>query len=326
MRTRIPGLVALIGAVALGTTACDDGTTSVEPETALLSVTPEGGAQNVGVSSTTIEVTFNHAMHDHATDYMAVHEGDVTGPEVMGSWMMEENATVMRFVLDAGLKEGTRYSVHIGGGLEDAEGHGVDLEAHGMSMGGMWAAESMMTGGMMGGQHPHMGTGWRHPENGTYGMVFSFTTAGEPPSELVSVEPQGGAKDVDPTEPIVVTFNHAIDSMMVAYAALHEGDVNGPEVPGRWSLSADATQLIFTPDEALKPDTEYTIHLAGSMMDEDGHHVEMGTHGTQMGGEWVNGSMMHGGMMGGEHPHMGGDWQHPDNGSYGMIFTFATAS
>jgi hypothetical protein len=34
-----------------------------------------------------------------------------------------------------------------------------------------------MHGGMNGGQHDHMGSGWNHPENGSYGMIFTFTTA-----------------------------------------------------------------------------------------------------------------------------------------------------
>ena len=195
MRARTLGLLVLIGAVGLAATACEDGTTSVEPETALLSVAPEGGAQDVNADAASIEVTFDHAMHDHAADYMAVHEGDVTGPEVMGSWMMEENGTHMRFVPGAGLKEGTRYTIHVGGNMMDEDGNHVDLETYGMGMGGMWATDSMMAGGMMGGQHAHMSGGWQHPDNGSYGMVFSFTTAGAAQSELVAVDPQGGATE-----------------------------------------------------------------------------------------------------------------------------------
>jgi hypothetical protein len=44
------------------------------------------------------------------------------------------------------------------------------MEQYGMGMGGQWA-----TGGMMGGQTGMMGTGW-HNSNGSYGMVFGFTT------------------------------------------------------------------------------------------------------------------------------------------------------
>ncbi|MFW6205982.1 MAG: hypothetical protein ACOC5I_01965 [Gemmatimonadota bacterium] len=77
MRTRTLGLMALAATIGLGATACDESTTSVEPEAALLSVTPEGGTQDVNVASTSVEETFDYPMHDHAADYMAVHEGDV---------------------------------------------------------------------------------------------------------------------------------------------------------------------------------------------------------------------------------------------------------
>lgn len=55
----------------------------------------------------------------------------------------------------------------IGGGMMDDHGNFVDLEHHGLAMGGQWATESMMTGGMgsgmMGGRHPgsHVGDGWQ---------------------------------------------------------------------------------------------------------------------------------------------------------------------
>lgn len=97
------------------------------------------------------------------------------------------------------------------------------------------------------------------------------------------VEPQGGATEVDPTEPVVLTFDHAIDPAMVEYAALHEGDVNGPEVAVTWSLSEDSTQLVFPQAEPLKPATRYTVHLGGGMMDSDGHHVDLETNGTPHG-------------------------------------------
>lgn len=151
------------------------------------------------------------------------------------------------------------------------------------------------------------------------------TTSLEPATELLSVVPEGGAVDVDPAEPIVVTFDHSLGPMMTDYAALHEGDVTGPEVAGTWSLSDDGTRLTFTQDEPLKSATEYTIHLGGGMMDADGEHVDLGTNGGHMGGEWVDGSMMQGGMMGGQHSHMGEGWQDPENGSYGMVFSFTTA-
>lgn len=169
-------ILALAGTVTLGVAACGEGATAVAPETALLSVSPTGGAMAVDPAEP-IEVTFDHAMHDHAADYAAVHEGDVTGPEVAGSWTLEQGGTVMRFAPETPLMEGTAYTIHLGGGMTDADGHVVDLETHGMSMGGEWVEGSMMGGGMMGGQDSHMGEGWQHPSNGSYGMIFTFTTA-----------------------------------------------------------------------------------------------------------------------------------------------------
>lgn len=144
---------------------------------------------------------------------------------------------------------------------------------------------------------------------------------------LLSVAPQGGSVGVDPDASVVVTFDHAIMASMTAYAALHEGPVTGPEVAGAWSLSADGRVLTFTPAQALKQATSYTIHLGGGMEGEHGESMDFETHGAMhMGGQWATGGMMSGGMSGmdGSHPHMGGGWSHP-NGTYGMTFTFTTA-
>lgn len=154
------------------------------------------------------------------------------------------------------------------------------------------------------------------------------TTSLEPETELLSVTPRGGEVNVDTASQVVVTFSHAMDAMMTEYAALHEGDVNGPEVPGTWAMSGDSTAMTFTPEQPLAPATDYTIHLGGGMMDAEGHPVGMGTYGEMMGGMWASQSMMMGGGMmgGGMHEHMSEGWEHPENGSYGMIFTFTTSN
>ena len=64
----------------------------------------------------------------------------------------------------------------------DGSGHMVDLERRAIGMGGQWATGTMMTAGMGagmmgGGQSTMMGSGWQHPSNGSYGMVFTFKTA-----------------------------------------------------------------------------------------------------------------------------------------------------
>ncbi len=149
------------------------------------------------------------------------------------------------------------------------------------------------------------------------------------PAALLSVQPTGGSVDVAVDAEVVVTFDHPIAEGMEAYAALYEGSITGPEVPGTWALSADHTALTFTPDAPLKPATTYVIHIGGGMMDADGDILDLGSHGRGMGGEWATGSMMTGGMgmhgQGGHSDHMGMGWENPTDGTYGMVFTFTTA-
>ena len=58
--------------------------------------------------------------------------------------------------------------------MRDAAGSLLNYDHCGTQHGGQWASSSMMGGSMMSGSGM-MGTGWRHA-NGTYGMVFYFTT------------------------------------------------------------------------------------------------------------------------------------------------------
>lgn len=173
------GAVAFVTLLFAATACSDDGTVPADDEpTILLSVQPAGGSVDVDVG-TTVVVRFDHAIAEGMEDWAALHEGSVTGPEVTGTWTRSSDGTALTFTPDAPLKPATTYAIHLGGGMMDADGHLVDLGTHGGAMGGQWATQSMMTGGMMGGQTgTHMGVGWQHPTNGTYGMVFVFTTAG----------------------------------------------------------------------------------------------------------------------------------------------------
>lgn len=87
--------------------------------------------------------------------------------------MWSTDRTVLTFTPAQPLKAQTRYSLHLGGGMRDTDGGFVDYGPCVGQYGGQWATQGMMGGGMMGGNM--MGEGWRHP-NGTYGMVFTFTT------------------------------------------------------------------------------------------------------------------------------------------------------
>ena len=141
--------------------------------------------------------------------------------------------------------------------------------------------------------------------------------------ELLSVIPAGGMTDVDPNEPITIQFSHPMGVGMEQYVVLHEGDINGPTVSGSWAWSDDRTALTFTPDEPLKPQTQYAVHIGGGLMDATGQLLNC-QRGEQFGGQWVGGGMM-GGMGSMSGGMMGQGWRHPDNDTYGMTFTFTTA-
>jgi Bacterial Ig-like domain len=187
MNGHISSTVAALGfagIVILGTTACSDtGTNPNEDQefAALLSILPTPGSLDVEVGATVV-VTFDHAIAAGMGAYAALHEGTLTGPEVEGTWALSEARTELIFTPAEELKPSTTYVIHLGGGMMDEDGNPVDLEEHGMGMGGQWATEQMLAGGMgmgqMGGQGGGMmGEGWAHGSNGTYGMVFTFTTA-----------------------------------------------------------------------------------------------------------------------------------------------------
>lgn len=178
----------------VGLAACSrDGPTSPEPppvgeRTVLLDVAPGGGAGGVGVD-TVITVVFSHPMDPAMSAYADVHLGDLAGPGVAGSWEWLEDHAVLRFTPDGPLRPATDHVVHLGGGMTDARGDPVDMEEHGVGMGGEWATDERMGGGHMGGgtgghagggtdPSDHMGGPWDHPSNGSHGMTFTFTTAG----------------------------------------------------------------------------------------------------------------------------------------------------
>lgn len=135
---------------------------------------------------------------------------------------------------------------------------------------------------------------------------------------LLEVVPRGGQIGVDPTGTLFAHFNHPMREDMHNFASLHDGDLDGPEVPGAWGWSHEYHRLNFAPHEPLHEHSRYTLHLGGGLMDQHGHHVDFQRHGFEMGGQWA-----HGGMMGPAHRHESPGWRH-QNGSYGMFFVFTT--
>lgn len=162
--------------LAVATGSCQsDPTALMDPETQLASVVPAGGAVGVDPAAPVV-AEFTHPVMDGMEKYMAVHEGEVTGPTIAGAWEWSEDRTRATFRPSSPLKSGTRYTIHLGGGMLDLAGHVLGLSTHGPQMGGQWATGQMMSGGMTGVTGSMMGPGWRHA-NGSYGMLFTFTTA-----------------------------------------------------------------------------------------------------------------------------------------------------
>lgn len=139
----------------------------------VVSILPSGGATGIDHSAP-IVVTFSHRMQSGMEQYVALHEGDVNGPVIAGTWTWSDDRTTLTFASAQPLQPQTQYTFHLGGGMRATDGGFVDYGPCVGQYGGQWATQEMMGGGMMGGSM--MGTGWRHP-NGTYGMVFVFTTA-----------------------------------------------------------------------------------------------------------------------------------------------------
>jgi len=154
--------------------ACSGDPASLDGETQLALVVPGGGTAGVDPAGKVV-VEFDGAMMAGMEQYMALHEGDVTGPLVPGAWNWSVDLRRATFSPAVPLKAKTLYTLHLGGGMMDGAGNMVGFNRYGSGMGGQWATSGMMGNGM-GTAGSMMGTGWRH-SNGTYGMVFSFTTA-----------------------------------------------------------------------------------------------------------------------------------------------------
>jgi len=137
---------------------------------AFLSVSPAGNSVGVSVDSQ-LAVHFNYAMSVGTEMLVYLHEGDVSGPVVPITRAWSADRTTLICTPTSRLRSGTRYTIHLGGGMVDANGHVIDWDDMPM-MGGQWLWSGMMSGGL---PSYMMGPGWQ-AANGSYGAVFSFTT------------------------------------------------------------------------------------------------------------------------------------------------------
>ena len=92
----------------------------------------------------------------------------LTGPEVHGTWTWSHTRTRVEFHPDAPFRHQLRYTLHVGGAVQDARGRHLNYEQCIDMHSAQWAWEQMR-----GGHHP--GTGWKH-QTGSYGMFLWFET------------------------------------------------------------------------------------------------------------------------------------------------------
>ncbi len=146
---------------------------------AVASLSPAANATAVS-TSTSVTLNFTGSMMTGMEMLVVVHEGSVTGPQVMGTASWSSDRKTMTFTPSAPLKSRTTYVVHLSPSLQGANGMMINLTS-GTMMGGQMVSAGMMGSaatGMMGGQSVSgmMGSGWKAAD-GTYGMMFTFTTA-----------------------------------------------------------------------------------------------------------------------------------------------------
>jgi len=143
--------------------------------TAFMSVSPVGGAAGMAVGSP-ITFRFSGAMGGGMEQYVDLHMGDLSGAEVAMTCAWSSDRTLLTCTPGSALAARTTYAIHLGGGMMSAAGMAVDYTTYGPGMGGQWIMGGMMTGTHGGMTWGTMGSGW-HNANGSYGMVFTFTTA-----------------------------------------------------------------------------------------------------------------------------------------------------
>ena len=165
---------ALVGACSSSSTA----PTNDSPEpgsgvTALVAVSPNGGGTSVPLGAT-MTMRFSGRMGAGMERYVDLHDGTSAGPvhPMICTWTADR--ATLACTPTSPLAPHTMYTLHIGAGMVSASGGPVSMSP-GTTMGGQWLMVAMMGGLHAGQPMSMMGGGWRGA-NGSYGMVFTFTT------------------------------------------------------------------------------------------------------------------------------------------------------
>ncbi len=152
----------------------DMGPVEVGMSPTFMSVSPGGGAMGVPVGSP-LELHWGAPMRVGMEQYVDLHMGDLSGPVVPMGCAWSANQTTLVCTPSSPLQPGTQYTIHVGGGMVDANGQVIDMDTYGAGLGGQWVQGGMMGAGHGGTAWGMMGAGW-HDSNGAYGMAFTFTT------------------------------------------------------------------------------------------------------------------------------------------------------
>ncbi len=144
------------------------------PAAALAAVVPAGGAVAVDPAGTVV-ISFTQPLAAGMERFAALHAGDLSGDVVPGAWTLSPDRSTLTFAPAAPLARAATHTIHLGGSLKDSHGQPVDL-GPGRILGGQWVTAAMLSAAMPGSAATSMvGYGWLAPD-GTYGMIFRFTT------------------------------------------------------------------------------------------------------------------------------------------------------
>ena len=161
--------------VVLAASACTESSAPTSPATTLTGVSPAGGATSVAVASP-IVLTFSGPMGQGMEAYMDVHAGTTAAATMAMTCTWSVDRTTLTCTHAAPMAGGTMYTIHVGGGMMDADDMPIGMGDMINQMGGMWLQPGMNGGTHAGQPMNMMGAGWMGA-NGNYGMIFTFTTS-----------------------------------------------------------------------------------------------------------------------------------------------------
>ena len=167
--------LSMAGALLVLAACSDSGPTSTGDVTVLAEVAPAAGTTGVDPTGPVI-ARFSGPMASGMEQYVDLHRGDISGPVVPMSYAWSSDRSTLTCTPGEPLQSQTRYTIHMGSGMTDANGRMADTEQHGMRMGGQPVTGAMM--GPMHGGNPAgmMGPGWQDPDHGHMGIAFTFET------------------------------------------------------------------------------------------------------------------------------------------------------